>query len=254
MSDLKILEIDIESVPHEAVTFGIWKQTISPKNITKFGYTMCFAAKWFGKHGVMFHSEWDGGMDKMVQAAWDLLNEADAIISYNGDRFDVPMLNKEFLKHGLLPPEPYHQIDLIKTVKREFRFPGGNSLDQVLRFLGMKQKISHKGIDLWIECMNSEPKALAEMERYNKRDVTIMEALYKRLLPWIKQHPNHALYTDDTRPCCPKCGCRKLTRQGFKHTKTQSYQQFKCTKCGSWSRKRTTALAPDKREGVLVTT
>ena len=251
---LRILEIDIESIPHEAVSFGIWRQVISPKQITRFGYTMCFAAKWFGERDVMFHSVWDDGMDTMVRAAWDLLNEADAIVTYNGARFDTPMLNKEFLKHGLLPPEPYHQIDLIKTVKREFRFPGGNSLDQVLRFLGMKQKMSHKGIELWIECMNDDPKALKTMMRYNKNDVRIMESLYRKLLPWIKTHPNHALYTDDTRPCCPKCGSRHLTRQGFKTTMTQKYQQFKCMKCGSWLRQRTTSLAPDKREGVLVST
>ena len=249
---LRILEFDIETMAHEAVTFGIWKQTISPKQITRFGYTMCFAAKWYGERGLQFYSVPKDGMDGMVRKAWDLLNEADAVVHYNGARFDVPTLNKEFLKHGLMPPEPYHQIDLIRTVRKEFRFPGGNSLDQVLRFLGMKQKISHKGIELWIDCMNDDPKAWATMERYNKRDVTIMEALYKRLLPWIKTHPNHALYTDDTRPCCPKCGSRHLTRQGYKTTLTQKYQQFKCMKCGSWLRKRTTSVPPDKREGVMV--
>jgi len=156
---MRILEFDIETIPHEAVTFGIWKQTIRPKNIRRFGYTCCFAAKWYKKKGVMFHSVPKDGMEGMVQAAWNLLNEADAVVHYNGTRFDVPTLNKEFLKHGMLPPKPYHQIDLIKTVRQQFRFPGGNSLNEVLRFLGMQQKVSHKGIDLWLECMDGDPKS-----------------------------------------------------------------------------------------------
>jgi predicted RNA-binding Zn-ribbon protein involved in translation (DUF1610 family) len=237
-NNMKILEFDIETMPHEILSFQLWNQTIRPKNILKYGYTGCFAAKWHGKRGVKFYSAPKDGMDGMVQAAWDLLDEADAVVHYNGARFDVPTLNKEFIKIGLLPPRPYHQIDLIKTVRQEFRFPGGNSLDEVLKFLNMQQKVSHKGIDLWKECMTGDVSAWRTMERYNKRDVTIMEALYNKLLPWIRQHPNHALYTDTSRPVCGKCGSDKLMRNGTAKTKTMIYQRYQCKECGSWMRDR----------------
>ena len=242
---MKILLIDIETAPHTVYAWGLWNQNIGINQVATPGYTICFAAKWYGKRGVMFHSAQKDGQDGMVQAAWDLLNEADAVVHYNGARFDVPTLNKEFIKHDLTPPAPYHQIDLLKVVKRQFRF-FSNKLDAVLRFLGMPQKMSHKGFDLWRECMEGDDKAWRTMERYNRRDVTTMERLYDRVLPWITTHPNHALYADTERPLCPNCG-GKVTAQGYRHTKTQTYRRYQCQDCGAWSRDRTTVVPRSKR-------
>lgn len=249
---MKILEFDIETAPALALTWGVWKQTIAPKNVIDMGYTLCFAAKWYGKRGTMFFSKPKDGMEGMIRAAWDLLNEADAVVHYNGERFDVPTLNKEFLKLGLTPPEPYKQIDLIKTVRKEFKMPTGNSLNEVLRFLGMEQKVSHKGMELWWECMQGDEKAWRVMERYNRKDVTIMEKLYVRLLPWIKQHPNYALYTDEGRPVCTNCGSPHVTRQGIARTRVMQYQQYKCKKCGSWMRERMNCTPNHVKHNTLV--
>lgn len=234
---MKILQIDIETAPNLAHVWGMFNQNIAPKQIQATGYTLCWAAKWYKKRGVMFMSTFNDGPEEMVKGAWRLLDEADAVVHYNGSRFDVPTLNKEFLKDGLLPPSPYKQIDLLRTVRQQFRFHS-NKLDEVLRQLGMQAKVQHKGHELWTECMAGDPKAWAQMERYNKRDVAIMEGLYTKLLPWIKTHPNYGLYVDSTRPVCAKCGSDKMTKQGTKKTTTQIYQQFQCQDCGSWLRDR----------------
>lgn len=248
---MKILQIDIETAPHLAAIWGPKQTWISPDNVIEDGYTMCFAAKWYGKPGVDFYSVHHHGSDAMVKAAWDLLNEADAVIHYNGTKFDIPTLNGDFQECGLGVPASYHEIDLLKTVRKRFR-KYSNKLDEVAKWLKVGGKVQHKGLGLWLECMGGEAKAWETMRRYNIQDVRLLERVYNKLRPWITQHPNHALYIDDTRPCCPSCGSRKLQSRGMAHTKTQSYRRFHCQSCGSWSRKRTTALAPDKREGVLV--
>lgn len=248
---MKILLLDIETSPHLAMIWGSKPGWVHPKNFKEVGKTICWAAKWLNQRGVLFDSSFQSAEREMVGGIWNLLDEADAVIHYNGARFDVPTLNKEFLTHGMHPPKPYHQIDLLKTIRKEFRLHS-NKLDEVLRHLGMQTKVSHKGMELWAECMENDPKAWKQMERYNRRDVAIMEGLYKRILPWIKNHPNHALYLDDTRPCCPNCGSRKVKKDGTRTTKTQKYQQYKCGDCGTWIKGRNTILPPDKRVNVLV--
>jgi hypothetical protein len=248
---MKILQIDIETAPHKALIWGPKQTWISPDSVVESGYTLCFAAKWYGKPGVDFYSVHHDGADTMVKAAWDLLNEADAVIHYNGTKFDIPTLNADFVTHRLGVPSPFHEIDLLKTVRQRFR-KYSNKLDEVAKWLGVGNKVQHKGLGLWIDCMDGDEKAWKVMRRYNEMDVRLLERVYNELRDYIKSHPNHALYTDDTRPCCPTCGSRKIQKRGMAHTRTQSYQRFQCQDCGSWSRKRTTALAPDKREGVLV--
>jgi len=248
---MKILQIDIETAPNLAHVWGMFNQNIGMKQIQATGYTLCWAAKWYKKPGVMFMSTHADGEKAMVEGAWGLLNEADAVVHYNGTRFDIPTLNKEFLKNGLLPPEPFKQIDLLRTMRQQFRFHS-NKLDEVLKQLGMEAKVQHKGHELWTECMRGDPKAWRQMERYNRRDVTIMESLYTRLLPWIQNHPNYGLYVDSKRPVCNKCGHDKLTKQGIKRTKTQTYQQFKCLGCGSWNSERVNNTNPITKRNLLV--
>ncbi len=186
---MKRLLIDIETAPNVAHIWGMFNQNIAPKQILATGYTLCWSAKWYEGKQILFDSIHKTDEEHMLKRVWKLLDEADAVIHYNGSRFDVPTLNKEFLKNNLLPPSPYKQIDLIKTVRQQFRFHS-NKLDEVLKYLGMEAKVQNKGHELWVECMAGDDSAWRQMERYNKRDVAIMEDFYTRLLPWIKSHPN----------------------------------------------------------------
>ena len=70
-------------------------------------YVMCWAAKWLGKKEVFFSSIMENTHKQMIKKIYKLLEEADAVIHYNGTKFDIPTLNKEFLLLGLTPPSPY---------------------------------------------------------------------------------------------------------------------------------------------------
>jgi predicted RNA-binding Zn-ribbon protein involved in translation (DUF1610 family) len=182
-------------------------------------------------------SELDGRTD-MLEKAHELLNEADIVVTYNGRKFDVPTLNKEFLEGGWNPPAPYKQVDLYQTARRQFRF-ASNKMDHLAKSLGFRTKVRHSGHELWVRCMEGDEAAWKTMQRYNKRDVLILDKLYHRMLPWIVGHPNVALFTDPVEDvCCPNCGSKKVQRRGMAKTKTLAYHRYQCTACGSWSRAR----------------
>lgn len=247
---MRRLLLDIETAPNVAHVWGMFQQNINPKAVLASGYTLCWSAKWYGQKTIMFRSIHHHGKEQMVRDIWGLLDEADAVIHYNGTRFDVPTLQKEFLQLAMPPPSPFAQIDLLRTVRREFRFHS-NKLDDVLKQLGMEGKVQHKGHQLWIECMNGDPKAWAEMRRYNRRDVKIMEDFYTRLLPWIKGHPNFGLFCADNRSVCNKCGSANLIRQGTRRTLTQVYPRYQCNDCGSWLRGRFNETPKRKKDWIL---
>ena len=247
---MKILHMDIETFPNIVYAWGLFKQNVSINQIVKSGYTACWAAKWHGKAGVEYMGLNKHKKADMLQGIWDLLDEADAVCHYNGERFDIPTLNKEFIKEGLGVPSPYHQIDLLKVAKKQFRF-ASNKLDYVSQFLGLGAKTKHMGMDLWRGCMDGNDKDWKIMERYNKQDVRLLEKVYKRLLPWIKTHPNHALYTHTTRPVCTNCGSSHMQSRGTYTTKTQEYQRYHCQSCGTWNRERTTMLPKQKKSHVM---
>lgn len=247
---MKILALDCETAPNTALVWGTNKQFVPVKHLVDSGYTLCWSAKWLGGRGIKSASVYRDGEEKMMEEIWYLLDDADAVVHYNGKKFDIPTLNKEFLRLGWSPPSPYKQIDLYTVARRNFRLPS-YKLEYVAQLLGVGSKISHKGIDLWIECMNGEEKAWLEMERYNNRDTRLLEKVYRKMLPWINNHPNYALYTDPSRPMCPKCG-GTVQKRGLQPTTTMVYQRFVCTKCGAWGRSKTNVSTLDQKSNTLV--
>jgi len=247
---MKILHLDIETFPHLVYCWGLFKQNIALNQMVDSGTTASWAAKWHGKKGISYAGLNTTTERGMLEEIWRLLDETDVVCHYNGARFDMPTLNKEFLKFGMPPPSPYHQIDLLQTARRQFRL-ASNKLDYVAQFLGVGKKVNHKGMELWTGCMANNPKDWKIMERYNKQDVALLEDIYLRLLPWIQGHPNPALYNDDNVMQCPKCGGTHLHKRGTYKTKVQMYQRYQCVDCKSWSRERFTIVPKEKRKLII---
>ena len=166
---MRILLLDIETAPNLAYVWGLWKQTINPDWVAASGYVLCWAAKWYGDDEMHFRRWREDKPLSLFGPIHQLLDAADAVVHYNGANFDIPTLNKEFLTHGMKPPAPYKQIDLLRTMRDQFRFPS-NKLDYIAQTLGVGAKIRHKGPQLWLDCMAGKRKAWADMEKYNKKD------------------------------------------------------------------------------------
>jgi len=232
---MRILLLDIETSPNVAHVWGIWQQNVGLSQLLESSYTLCYSAKWLGEKDVYFDSTYRNTSKEMLFNIHEMLDQADAVVHYNGTKFDIPTLNKEFIVHKMKPPSPYKQIDLLRTVRSQFRFPS-NKLDYVAQRLGLGQKKDHEGHILWVKCMNNDPKAWKIMEEYNVQDVMLLEKLYYRLLPWIKSPINQAITSN--RMSCPTCGKPALLSRGLTYTTTGTYQRYSCKACGSWSKDR----------------
>ncbi len=214
----------------------VWKlydQSISLNQLLESAYMLCWAAKYVGEKKIYFRSTFHDGQDEMVREIHRLLNECDAVLTYNGKRFDVPHLNREFKEMGLGPPAPYKHIDLYQTVRSVFKFPS-NKLAYVADRLGVGRKMKHEGHELWVKCMENDVQAWGRMKRYNIQDARLNEALYQELLPWISKHPSYAAFTGER--VCPNCGGAHLVSNGYRVTGQTKYVRLQCQGCGAWSR------------------
>lgn len=239
---MKLLVFDVETAPNLMHVWDLFqKGPLSHQMVVSAKEVISFAAKWAdpkmdGKH--MYASNFHNGHDVMVNLALSLLDEADAVVHYNGKRFDVPLLNTEFLLAGLSPPSPYRQIDLYSTVKSKFGFPS-NKLDYVSQAMGLGAKVKHAGYDLWRKCLDGQETAWDQMREYNIGDVDLTEKLYYKLLPWIDKHPT-AIFADAELRCtnCHKMGT--LQARGWASTLHRKYRRYQCMVgnggCGKWMR------------------
>lgn len=234
---MKLLAWDIENYSATGRHWGLFDQNIGLNQVVDPGEIASFAARWHGspKNSIEFRSGYHDGLVPMLERAWDLLDEADALISWNGAGFDTKKMNWAFKLHNIRgggPYSPVREIDLMREHKRSFRTLS-NKLEFVSAQLLGETKVSHEGFGLWLAAEAGDPKAWARFKKYNEQDVHLLIKLYDTMLPWIK-HPNQNLY-NRTEGACPTCGKDRLTKQGLRHTLTRSYQRYKCAGCGAWS-------------------
>jgi len=248
-NDLKLLLLDIETSPNIAHVWDIHNPTVGLNQLIESTSILCWAAKWLDDSKIMWARGTGKGVKnkkQMLTEMHDLLSEADAVVHYNGARFDMPTLNKEFVLHGMTQPQPYKQIDLLKVVKKKFRFPS-NKLEYVSKALGVGAKAKNSGHETWIGCMNDDPAAWAVMEKYNKQDVVLLEKVYYKLLPWMTGVPNRSLYNTEV---CPVCGEQDYQRRGYAYTLSGKFNRFQCKSCASWFRGTVNQAKGDKFVGL----
>lgn len=260
---IKILMLDIETTPDKSYHWGRFNQNIGINQTIEEGAMVCFAAKWYGQDQIEFYSEWQDGLEGMVQQAWRLLDEADVVVHFYGSQFDIPHIYTSCLRLGFPPPSPFKQVDLKHVVGRKFKF-SSNKLEFVSRVLGLEGKVEHEGFPLWDKIMN-EPRrsgkkpftkeveldAKVRMEVYNKRDVFLLDEVYEAVLPWIPNHPHRHLYQEFG--VCPTCGVDedKIVREGYAYTKLSKFKQFRCTHCNSYFRSNKREQGVTLQESVL---
>lgn len=243
--DMKILILDIETAPLKSYVWGIWNVNLghSLGMLESDWFMLTWSAKWLFDENMMSDKltakEVKKEDDKRIsKSLWYLLEEADVVIAHNALKFDIKRINTRFLKNGLTPPMPYQVIDTLIHARRRFNITS-NKLDYIGKFLGLGEKLSTGGFDLWKRCMGGDEQALSDMETYNIQDVKLLEDVYLYLLPYIKPHPNVALFISEDKHACPSCGSQDLKWEGTYATYANRYDAFRCAGCGSIGRSRT---------------
>lgn len=251
MNKPKVLFIDIETAPTLGWAWGLWEQNIV--GVKQPWYILSVAWQWEHEKKVnclglndfpSYYRKDKENDERLMEKVHDLLNEADIVIAHNGDNFDLPKLNARFLAHGMLPPMPYKTVDTLKVSRKYFKMDS-NRLDSVARYLEIGSKLPHTGFELWERCMTGDKSAWALMKRYNAHDVVLLRGVYKRLLPWITNHPNYGVYMG--KDVCRNCGGKHLERRGFAVTTIGRRQKLHCLDCGAWNTSGKTEKMTDIR-------
>lgn len=223
----RILYYDIEWKPAKAYIWRAWDENVGPDQMIDAGGLLCFSAVWGDTKELIFSSEWEDGHDGMVRKLHTLLMEADVLITYNGDRYDIPKAMGEFLLAGLAPPPQPTSIDLMKAVKKMGFIM--NRLAFIGPYLQIGKKIKHEGFPLWTAVMNGDERAQNRMKRYCIQDTKLLLRLYKKIRPFIRNHPRLK-----AGEFCPACQSDKTQKRGFRYTRFFQIQRNQCTGCGHW--------------------
>jgi len=234
----KILLLDIETSPLKSYTWGLWNQNVSIEALASEWFMLTWVAKWYDDNTIYADvvtpaevlNEDDSRITKNLHK---LLQQAEIVITYNGDKFDIKRINTRCLLNNLPPIRTFHSIDLLKIVRKNFNF-SSNKLDFVNKQLNLTRKIKHSGFELWKDCINGQEEALKQMKDYNIGDVLILEELYVKLRPWIKGHPDINKIEGNL---CPTCGSHNtIIKTTF--GKDYEYDIYECEDCGAISRNK----------------
>jgi hypothetical protein len=237
---LKILLLDIETSPNLGWVWGKYQQDIIRFN--KEWFILCFAAKWLNDSKIITKRLPDYNLYKkdsdndreLIKDLWKLLDEADVVVAHNGDEFDIKKVNARIVFHGLPPTSPFKTVDTLKMARRYFGFTS-NKLEDLVKSLALGvEKMNTGGFDLWLKCLAGDPSAWNRMTLYNKRDVELLELIYRKLQPWDAYQPNQSVYAG--KPICSRCGSNRVQSRGQYVSKTLIYNRFCCSDCGGWMR------------------
>jgi hypothetical protein len=240
----KILLLDIETAPRESYEWKPSQEWTPPIMNIKEESILCYGAKWLFNPTVIGASvtgeeATNRTQESILQPVWELMDEAEIVVTQNGIDFDIKKLNSKFLLAGFPPPSKYLNVDVKVWGKKIFGFPY-NSLDYYGKaVLGIEGKTKMEFED-WVGCVESSDEQesyLKKMLKYCKRDVApLLEDIYLKFLPWIDGHPNLNIYNDSNSCQCRNCGSEKLSWTLTYPTPQGLWKGFRCLSCGAIGR------------------
>lgn len=228
------------------LSFDLYPEYLSHRNIVKERFLFCISYRWLGEKKIHTISILD---DKkrfnkdhqddyyVVSEFRKVLEQADAQVFHHGNAFDEKMFAARLAFHGLPPLPKLINQDTKVWAKKYFRF-NSNRLDYLARFLGYKGKLQNPD-DLWIKCWEGHIPSLKHMAKYNRQDIDILEYVYLKLRPYVRNNPlNRTMWTGGEF-ACPDCGEQHYRKGGTNKTRTNEYPRYQCLECGKWFDERT---------------
>jgi len=246
VAEPRILLFDIESLPNLDAALSVWPQLSNYPGQTlraSINSVLCIGWKIYGEDKVHCIKAWDfpewkddvNNDKKVVEEFQKIVVEADCVIGHNSKRFDWPFIQTRLRKYDLPPMPNVHHVDTCAEVKRNL-FLFNNRLNTVAKFLTDVEKMEHEGWDLWVKAHGGDREALKTMEEYCKKDVIVLEEVFRKLRPVIQSLPNFNLFSENDKIACPNCGSTRLVSNGNRFTSTKCYKRYICKDCRTWSR------------------
>lgn len=241
-----IVLFDLETLPNLREALKVWPALGDyPGKTLRATITtiICAGYKYYGEKKTHCINAWDfpewkkdrNNDKRVVKALYEVLKDADAIVTHNGKRFDWKFVQTRLLYHGFPPLHHIAHIDTKELASRNL-FSFNNRLGYLGEWLVDDKKLKHDGWDLWVDVWDNKKKAKDTMTKYCKKDVILLEKVFSLLRPFATNIPNHNLWKQTDDKVCPSCGSNALKSYGWRHTKTKSYRRLRCKDCNSFSR------------------
>ena len=232
---MRVLLYDIETSPILGYSWGRFE--VNLVHVIEESRIISVAWKWLGDKEIHClalpsfpgYKKDPKNNKQLVQALHKLISKADIAVGHNVDNFDDKTSNAAFIEHNLIPPPPHKTIDTLKVARSRFRF-SSNKLDELGIRLKVGRKVETGGFSLWKGCMDGSMRAWARMKKYNMGDVSLLERVYLKLRPWMKNHPD--MNARDRHTGCPVCRSTNLAKNGLMATHRGVKQRYLCRDCG----------------------
>lgn len=237
--------LDIETSPLVVMVWSLGKQYVGAESIIKDWHIMSFSAKKLSApaNQMVYMEARDGNDRPLLNKLWDIFNEADIIITQNGKKFDEPKVRARMMLQGFKPYKPFkHHDTYVENKGAEFTSHSLAYLSD--KFCKKFKKLKHKmftGLSLWKECLGYQitfhpnPKAWAEMRKYNNYDVLSDEELYLNTRAWSTKNAPSLYHGIDERRC-KFCKAYRLVVDKYDFTNNKKYRWMVCKSCGKYQR------------------
>lgn len=235
----KRLFFDIETSPNIGLFWEAgFKKNIDYSNIIQERAIICICYKWEDEKEV-YSLNWDSKQnDKtMLEKFVEVANTATELVGHNGDKFDLAWIRTRCLFHNISMFPTYTTIDTLKIARSKFKF-NSNRLNYIADFLGIGQKIKTE-FGLWKDILlNKDKKAMEDMIKYCKKDVILLEKVFKALNTHIEAKSHYGVLFGQYKGTCPECGSDDLVSVGKRTTATGVVKlRYQCKTCNKYHSK-----------------
>ena len=233
------LFFDIETSPNIGLFWEAgYKKNITTDNIIRERAIICICYKWEDEKEV-YALQWDAKQNdkRMLEQFIAVANTANELVGHNGDKFDLAWIRTRCLFHGIDMFPTYQTIDTLKVARSKFRFQS-NRLNYIAEFLGLGGKIKTE-FNLWKDILlNKDKVAMEKMIKYCKKDVSLLEEVYKLLGNHIAPKTHYGVVFGQDRGSCPECGSDELIKNMTRTTATGVVKiQYQCKVCNKFHTK-----------------
>ena len=230
----KVCLWDIERFP--GVYYG-WSSFDNPFSQKEKSSISLICYKWLGEDEIhtirlsrLQHRRNPRNELPIIKKMLKVVNEADILIAYNGDRFDWKKFNGAVMKHGLEPAKKPKLIDPLKMIKRDTSFDS-HRLDDMCKELGVHLKLSTEK-NLFTNSMTDWDKYM-DLAEYCRHDIMALESLFKRISPYLAPVVNIGSLQNKDKACA-SCGSENLVKFGsYILNSGVETQRYRCKDCGS---------------------
>lgn len=157
-----------------------------------YGRILCCAIKPMGQKAEVYRIDgyplyktepWNDS--RLITDIRDRLEQFNVGITYNGYRFDVPMLNSRLTKYKqrVISPTLKH-LDLINVTRHRLLL-GGNSLESLLAHLQAATRKTPLDPEMWARAAAGDKTALDYIVEHNIHDVDALEEGFNQLIPYL---------------------------------------------------------------------